>query len=203
MWSRLLVILFFMLSNCYAFDYGKVKIKLPEYNKRHFVSLGQLTEQSNDLVESRAIELRYLYQFIPSFQLGVRAANFSSAESSNGQKVKDQMQNNGIIQEVELKRKSLFLESQLNIAHGVMKFFGKYQAITSLQMGLGLGRSDYENSEKKNKITKNGWSYSLGLNSIISESYMISLSLTKVQDGYDTKVQNNQSYMGLRVGYLW
>lgn len=198
-----LILLVIISSHCFAFDYGKVRINLAEDKNTHSFTIGILDEQSNDLIDSQGLELRYLKTLSQTLRLGARFTSFNSEESENGKRVKEDLLDNGIIQNLELKQNSFFLESHYRLAQGVIKFFGKHQAQMYIDFGLGLGASNYEKTKNDNDLTKLGWLYSLELGAKLGNQYLASLQLSKVQDEINSDIKNNQTYLGLRVGYLW
>lgn len=198
-----LILLFFISSHVYAISYGDVRIDLRDDKKMHQFTLGVVDEQSNDLINSRGLELRYLKSLNSELRLGLRYANFNSEISDNGKKVKKDLLDNGIIQNLELKENSLYIESNYRLARGVMKFFNSKQAQVYIDLGAGLGVSNYLKTNNNSEITKTGLFYSLELGALMGKSYQTSLQLTKIQDGINSDIKNNQSYLGLRIGYLW
>jgi hypothetical protein len=200
---KCLILLFFFALSTHAIDYGKVRIKLPESQYKDRFSFAYLIEQSNDLIDSNAVEASYLHQISGQLSLGASFTSFSSSASETGLRVKEDLSNNGIIQKLELKKFSLMVNSNYRIASGVMKFVGKYQALTFIDFGLGLGVAQYEYSDNKETTTKKGISYSLELGSHISKKYLASIIFKKAYDGIGDDTTNNQSYLGLKVGVSW
>ncbi len=198
-----LVLLVFISTYCHAFNYGKVRIDLSENQSENTFSLGIIDEQSNDLIDSQGIEFKYLRSIKSNLKAGIRYSNFDSKISSNGKRVKNDLLDNGIIQNLELKQSSIFIESSYRLANGVMKFVGSRQAQIFIDIGLGLGSSTFENTKDNKESSTTGWLYSLELGANLSENYVLSLYMTKIQDGVDSKNKINQTFLGMGISYLW
>ncbi len=200
---KYLILLFFISGSSFAFDYGKVRINLADETERNSLTFGALQEQSNDLIDSFGLELRYLKSINPTLRLGITYQDYTSEQSSNGKRTEKQLLSNGIIQDLELKKRSLYTQANYRLAHGVMKFVGKYQSEIFMDLGLGLGVSQYESTESGDENSKNGIMYSLELGSNITKEFIGIIHLTSVQEDLGDEDQINQSYLGLRFGYLW
>ena len=200
---KYLILLFVLSANSYAFDYGKVRISLPKQDNHHQLDLGRSTENSNDLIDSTATEIRYLYSINSHLRVGLNYATFNSDQSSNGKRVKEDLAANGIIQELELKDNSIYLEAHYRVAKGVIHLVGGIQTQIYLDVALGYGQSNYTSTKDDSSYDKRGWMYSLELGSIYKDSYLFTLMLKNQQDGINHDLKNNQTYLGLKVGHLW
>lgn len=195
---KYILFLFFFNINCFAFEYGKVRIVLAQSKNKHEANVKYLQEQSNDLIDSNGFEISYLYLFKENFRIGTSLKIFSSEISEYGEKVKNDLLSNGIKQNLELRQMSLFLLSNYRIGNGIMKFFGQYQSQVYFDINAGVGATSYKNSKDDANSRKFGWLYGAELGMNLNADYIIALNFSKIKDDL-----SGNTDLGIKIGYTW